>query len=781
VARHSYLRSFIVRVAVATVLVAACVELSITGGVQGAAVVSATAVSPLETPENNAVDMSGTLLPPLRLQWHRSYQHYVAAALAAQGLVFMSAASLVYALDPSTGRRVWGPVDTCGAADGEGDEVRLAYDAGRLFVSTECAQVIAFAASTGHRLWSHYGHVVSAGYGAVFALTDSRITRLDERTGRSIWHFDHRFVALAAITTDEVVVAEYSDVWRLRLSDGAVLWHEGQYTETAQHAYPPVIAADRVVAFQGSGSNQAVIDRDTGEVLSTIQGDTNPAIVGNLAILRRGGSFVAIDLSSGATAWTFTGDGQLVSRAVVEDGDVYVASSLGHLWALNATDGTVLWQGSIPAGYGTVTLPGAGAVPGTAAMTIGQGLLLVPVDHQLLAFRSVAGAAPPATAARPQPALVATRISVRDASDEQADARHAGRTASPGLTPPLRKAWARDFAGPVSFALIGARRVFAVSDASGHSYLYGLSRRTGHTAWPRIDIGASDVGAGGPCMDDRRVYVTAHARSIAVDRRTGKVLWSKQIGARRDNVIAEGTSICTVANGTLYVEGRAYFLPGGGSGGAVFAVNAVTGHVRWATVVRGQGGMGPVAVLENTVLLNLSRFQAAFDATDGHELWQIDRGDGYSDEPAIGYRHRLWVLDDLDRARAIRSGHPHPSFTGRPAFYGNRMFLASEGELRSEDLATRFVIWRRHPTAPVTYPPFVVNRLVLAVTADGVLHAYNLRGTELWHGATGAPADLGGYLWPGTLYAEPQAAISAAHGTVTVPTSNRLTAWVGST
>ena len=766
------------RVVVLAAAVATCgVQFQLLGAPSDASAVAA-AVSPLETPENNAVDRSGTVTPPLQLQWRHRYGHYVTGALAAAGLVFASAGPMVYALDPHTGGRVWGPVDTGSSARGDSDWVTLAYDAGRLFVGTQFGEVIAYDASSGHRLWWHHGNTVTAGYGAVLVTTDSRLTRLDERTGKPLWHFDHRFVALPAITADEVVLAEFSQVWGLRLSDGALLWHSGDYTFTSAPRDRPVIANDRAIAVYQGGPDQTVLDRMSGASLGTVHGDSSATVVADIAVVRSGSSFLGENVVSGDTAWTFTGDGHLVSRAIAEGSDVYVASSQGQLWAIGAADGNVQWQGAIPRGYGTSTAQDGSTFAGAAPMTIGEGLLLVPVDHQLVAFRSTANAGVPSTAARPQPALTSGALAQRDASNQQADARHAGRVASAGFASPLRKAWTRDFGGPVSYAVIGVRRAFAVTYAHNHSYLYGLSRRTGRSTWPRVDIGSAGIGAGGACMDDTRVYVTSPARSVAVDRATGHVVWSRSISATRDGSTGAGTSVCTVSNGSLYVEGPAYPPP---YGGMVFAVNAATGHLRWATGVSAAGGVSAVAVRGNVVLLNLTHYQAGFDAADGHRLWWSNRGDGYSDQPAVAYNGRFWVLDDFNGTRDPATGRLSPGFSGGPpAFFGSRMFLESNGELRSEDVATRLVTWQRHPSSPVTYPPLVVNRRVFAVTADGVTHAFTLGGREVWHGASGIPAHLGGYSWPGPLYGGPQPAISAAHGTLIVPTGNRLTAWVGS-
>jgi cellulose 1,4-beta-cellobiosidase len=103
-------------------------------------------------------------------------------------------------------------------------------------------------------------------------------------------------------------------------------------------------------------------------------------------------ALTAQDVSTGATRWNFSGDGQLITAPIVlstPSGEFVVeGSSSGMLYALDATTGTVVWSTNMGA-----AIPGADEQNEVQlnGLSAGQGLLVVPAGNAITAF----GAAPP--------------------------------------------------------------------------------------------------------------------------------------------------------------------------------------------------------------------------------------------------------------------------------------------------------------------------------------------------------------------------------------------------
>ena len=77
--------------------------------------------------------------------------------------------------------------------------------------------------------------------------------------------------------------------------------------------------------------------------------------------------------TSGTVLWTFGGDGQLSSPPLVVGGAVFVASSVGNLYSVKASNGSQISGLSV----------GGSA---DAGMAEGDGILTVPFGNALVAF-----------------------------------------------------------------------------------------------------------------------------------------------------------------------------------------------------------------------------------------------------------------------------------------------------------------------------------------------------------------------------------------------------------
>jgi outer membrane protein assembly factor BamB len=96
------------------------------------------------------------------------------------------------------------------------------------------------------------------------------------------------------------------------------------------------------------------------------------------------GTLKANDLDSGATTWSFTGDGTLVTATIVANGVVYVGGSSGTVYAVGETTGATVWSDTvgveIPAPTDFTQTPLNG-------LAVGGDSLLVPAGHRLVCYR----------------------------------------------------------------------------------------------------------------------------------------------------------------------------------------------------------------------------------------------------------------------------------------------------------------------------------------------------------------------------------------------------------
>ena len=87
--------------------------------------------------------------------------------------------------------------------------------------------------------------------------------------------------------------------------------------------------------------------------------------------------------ASGTTVWTFTPDGGVVTSALVIGGTVYVGSSIGTIFALDAATGKRIWSDNTGAAF-TDNVTGEA----TFGMGAAHGVLVVPAGNDLVAYAS---------------------------------------------------------------------------------------------------------------------------------------------------------------------------------------------------------------------------------------------------------------------------------------------------------------------------------------------------------------------------------------------------------
>lgn len=307
-------------------------------------------------------------------------------SLIAGGRVFttvtVAGGGQLVALDAATGALVWGPMPLPWFVVG------ATYDNGRVITMSSAGQMSAFDAATGSVLWStqlagQWGYTTpTAANGIVFvggSGIGGTLFAVNDATGALMWTAPVRNGDGSAptVTADGVYVSYPCQTYDFQPATGATVWHDdggcdGGGGETGMYSNGVYYSPNSIGTTTGE-----IFEAEMGTVLSDYSG--TPALGSTMGYFMRSGALNAMDLASSALRWTFVGDGGLASMPILVNGYVFVQSSSGTLYALDAVTGIQVWSTSL----GSVVEPGMSR----GYMAAGNGLLVVPTVKALVAYR----------------------------------------------------------------------------------------------------------------------------------------------------------------------------------------------------------------------------------------------------------------------------------------------------------------------------------------------------------------------------------------------------------
>jgi outer membrane protein assembly factor BamB len=328
--------------------------------------------------------------------------HLTAPPVVGGNMIFaLDSEAHVYAFRVSDGGKLWnkrlapkngtdmptlwgllGKANTIDTATGMGGGV--AYDAGKIFVTSGFGVVRALDAKTGRDLWSHdlgvpiiNAPVVNGG--RIFVSThDNHFFALAEADGRQLW--DHQGItesagiltSTSAAVAGEFVVVPYTsgEVYALRVQNGQVAWsdvlsHSGHVTalsELDDIAGRPVIDRNVVVAISQSGV-MAAINLPSGDRLWSrdIGGVQTPWTAGDyIYVLDTDSRLICLTRKEGKVRWMHQlpqwEDPDRKKRLLVWSGPVLVSDKLiitssdGYAEAISPYNGRLMGRVEIPSG-----------------------------------------------------------------------------------------------------------------------------------------------------------------------------------------------------------------------------------------------------------------------------------------------------------------------------------------------------------------------------------------------------------------------------------------------
>jgi outer membrane protein assembly factor BamB len=720
------------------------------------------------------------IAPPLTKLWSVSLGSALSYPLIADGRIFVTADNVgwsghkLFALDPASGQIAWGPIDLGGSpqtASNPPEYASLAYENGRVFTAVDPGDVRAFDAASGMPLWrvqlpyqlSVVSSPIVASNGVVYVSNGNghnELFALSAVDGHTIWHqlVSEGDNSAPAIGASAIYVSyECQDVTAMSLTDGSTLWRDT--TDCFGGGGPTPVLYQGRLYVRSQWKQPEILDATNGAVLGHFTSTAIPAFDGSQGFYLSAGTLTATNLATGASNWTFAGDGQLDSNPIVANGHVYIGSASGALYVLDENSGALPWSANLGAGVAATGERHGQMFTGPA---IGDGLLAVPLTGgTLVVFKgpasSVAGIAHQGLSS---PTFDGT-APASDAPAYRVGVDRTGRQAGT-LGPPLQQAWSTDLGGTVYYPLIAGSRVFVTAAASvsnPDSMLYALDRTSGNILWGPVDLGGGERTSA-IAYDAGRVFALGPDGTVhAFDAATGHQDWTASISDAY-NVYFQMSPVASA--GILYVSG-------GGRGGNGFALSEANGSRLWKIpTVDGQAEpvIGPAGVLWGDGCNDW------YDAPTGGTIWQYNGGcSGPSGAPAPAYHGSRFdtgnrVLNSSDGSVAgYYSSGPPGAYDGSMGFYlvGN--------VVQAEDLATNRIVWSFAGDGQLITAPLSINGVLYAGSATGTIYALNqATGATIWSGSAGAPLS-------GISYRSPFSDMNAGEDTLLVPAGTRLVAF----
>ena len=271
-----------------------------------------------------------------------------------------SGGSRLLALSQTTGGTSWGPKAIAGTAGGSAG---VAYDGGRVFVAEDDSggsTLYAYDATSGALDWSTAlgasspgAPTAADGYVYVIVSGSATLDALDETTGAIAWQQSlSQASGIPAVTADGVYVTATTSACfavDLRPATGEVIWDSSGSAGSCPQAATPAVANQSVYSPISSGT--AIFATETGGSTGTLSDSLPAAFTSTMAYFWESPNLDAVNLSGNTVQWTFNGDNDLNTPPIIVNGQyVITGSSLGHLYAVDATSGSSVWTQSLTGG-----------------------------------------------------------------------------------------------------------------------------------------------------------------------------------------------------------------------------------------------------------------------------------------------------------------------------------------------------------------------------------------------------------------------------------------------
>jgi outer membrane protein assembly factor BamB len=286
-----------------------------------------------------------------------------AAPVAAEGKVFcIDAGGIVYAFDQKNGKRLWRVSTTIVGKDGQIGGA-IAYDAGRVIVTSSFAECILLDSKDGKILWRIKLPAPSKGDGitvmngkAFITCSNSCLQVIDIDNGKVLWSHSgmvsgSTYIGDSAVAiADGIVYAVYpsGEIYALLEETGAVIW-DSMMTKfsltNVAHAFSHLracpVVKDGAVYVTAANGQTAAFNAKSGKLLwkSNYGGLQTPVVSGNsIFIFNCQSEVVCLNRHSGKKRWE-----RKLTSVPKEISDWYGMLLLKDLLLLVSPSGTLMY------------------------------------------------------------------------------------------------------------------------------------------------------------------------------------------------------------------------------------------------------------------------------------------------------------------------------------------------------------------------------------------------------------------------------------------------------
>ena len=571
--------------------------------------------------------------------------------------------------------------------------------------------------------------------GKVFVTTLTEVIALDKDTGSTVWHTAvqglDKWPAVYKIDDSHLVAGKAC----LNIDTGAVVWTSADfgagalpfstgcysseqkmfYTETNSSVQawnftdiskPPTIVWQIYISgagnsgssvqygdgkvFPGSfASNQIALNAKNGTIIWSTETRASMLFAGSYSEGKffRGGAqdntYYCFDANNGSILWTFnpeTTDGYWATGSSVAYGMVYALNKDGYLYAMNVTDGQVVWKykdsnlylpgypvvadGKIYATTGQdAALDPATGKPSTsefACLDAFTGKLIwklplqaySPKDSVAIAYGNlylIPGYVQPGQMDSYRTLDQVWALGTAPWSMYRADPRHTGTGQSGPAN--LTLLWKFTTSGAVTSSPSASEGKIYVG--SQDTYLYCLNARTGDLIW-RFKTGGRIESS--PAVVNGSVYVVSDDGYIySLNAVNGSSIWVKYIGSDYPAVF---NSVQIVRSSPTVVAGKVYV---GSVDSNLYCLNAQTGTTQWIYKTGGVVTSSPSVNGSSVYITSQEPTTGALyklDADHGNLLWKT----------ALPY-HQQSTGTDMHGSPVVADGGVFVS-SNRGAYYG---------------------------------------------------------------------------------------------------------------
>jgi len=341
------------------------------------------------------------LTPPLKQRWVVNFGQKISYPLIADGRVFVTvrnanSGTTLFAIDAANGGVLWSS-DLFGTFFWSG----LCYENGRVFAVNGSGLLRAFDGATGSVVWTvqlpgqfSFSAPPTVSQGVIYvsgAGSGGTLYAVIANSGSVLWTkpVANGDTSSPAVTSDAVFVSyACRNVYRFDPATGTQIYHVNSGC-SGGGGTTPVLYNGRLYVRDVLGD--AIFDSNTGQIIGSFNSKNPPVFSGSRGFFLNGphsfgtfGTLEARDVNTNSLLWSFSGDGSLQSGILVVNDYVYVGSSQGNLYAVNAATGQQAWVTNT--GESIPYVDDHNASQPLTGFAAAEGLLVIPTTTKLIAY-----------------------------------------------------------------------------------------------------------------------------------------------------------------------------------------------------------------------------------------------------------------------------------------------------------------------------------------------------------------------------------------------------------